>query len=240
MRLPILAILITAVITSSGCMCCGTDLTGILKNGGGETTTEEDQTEACESPYIQVGSECCLDDDGNGVCDSDETSDATAAGEETDTTTATEETATTLEEETTTLAEAKATTTTAAAAGATTTTQRTNSIIYNCVKAAGYNPDWAIYLYSKSTGRGCGSDAKTITDIKTAASRSGVEVKFNDITYLDDGEIRMMECFFGRYTQDNLDFTYCPRLMCPKTGDTTIVKGGLVVSEASGFLKKCK
>lgn len=239
MRLPFLPILVSAVLASSGCMCCGTDLSGMLNNGGVETPAGEGQTEACESPYIQVGSECCLDYDGNGVCDSDEATGETA-GEETVTTAAAEETATTLAEETTTLAEAEATTTTAAALRATATTQRTNGVIYNCVKAAGYDPDWAIYLYSKSTGRGCGSDAKTIYDIRTAASRSGVEVKFNDISYLDDGEIRMMECFFGPYSQGNLDFTYCPRLMCPRTGDSTILKGGLVVSDASGFLKKCK
>ncbi len=233
MRLPLLPILVSAVLASSGCMCCGTDLSGVLNGGAQEAG--EGRAEACESPYMQVGSECCLDYDGNGVCDSDEAAADETEGE-TETTDSTEETATTLAEETMTLVEADPTTTT----GATATTQRTNGVIYNCVKAAGYDPEKVIYLSSKSTGKPCGSDAITINSIKTAASRSGVEMTFEDISYLEEDEIRMMECFFGRYSEGNLEFRSCPRLLCPRNGNMVIIDGRRpIVPQASGFMKNC-
>ncbi len=60
----------------SGCLCCGTGLDGVVSP---ETT----ESEACEAPYIQVGSECCLDADGNNICDGDEATDETQPPEET-------------------------------------------------------------------------------------------------------------------------------------------------------------
>jgi len=49
-----------------------------------ESVTVDETKELCPSPYIQVGSECCLDRDGNGICDKDETT-ATMAAETTST-----------------------------------------------------------------------------------------------------------------------------------------------------------
>jgi len=95
-----------------GCICTGTGL-------GGGGVTDETASEACEAPYIHVGSDCCLDGDGNGICDSDEATEETQPQEET---TQPEETTTTLEEATTTSTQAAPETTLAPATTVTSAT----------------------------------------------------------------------------------------------------------------------
>ncbi len=62
--MKLLAILSLAVLVS-GCVCCG-DLVDI------EPTVTDTTEPYCSPPYIQVGSDCCLDMDSNGICDSEE------------------------------------------------------------------------------------------------------------------------------------------------------------------------
>jgi hypothetical protein len=64
-----LAFVLFAVALVCGCICCGDVNLGGLQ--GATTTTEP----YCTPPYIQIGTGCCLDYDGNGVCDSDESAD---------------------------------------------------------------------------------------------------------------------------------------------------------------------
>ncbi|MBD3388206.1 MAG: hypothetical protein GF416_03930 [Candidatus Altiarchaeales archaeon] len=56
----------------SGCICCGGGLPGMGSSDG-------DDGEYCTPPYIQVGSECCLDRNDNSICDSQETPATTMA-----------------------------------------------------------------------------------------------------------------------------------------------------------------
>jgi hypothetical protein len=98
-------------------------------------TEEKKDSLVCPAPYIQVGGECCLDRDGNDVCDRDETPTTTvpeeAEQEETSTTepAATEPTATVPEPTTTTIAAASTTTQPAVTASTlpTTTTSTTTT-----------------------------------------------------------------------------------------------------------------
>lgn len=58
-----LALFLALLVVLSGCIC--TEKLGILQDGSGEEVV-------CSSPYMRVGSECCLDSDSNGICDRDE------------------------------------------------------------------------------------------------------------------------------------------------------------------------
>lgn len=81
----------------------------------------------CSDPYVLIGNACCVDGDGNGACDKDETPATTK--EDTTTTRAATTTTTTLAPATTLPETTVATTTTA---GKTTTTQKTCKAAYEC------------------------------------------------------------------------------------------------------------
>jgi hypothetical protein len=82
------SLIILTVIFISGCLCC--NLPGL-----GQPAEEH-----CTTPDIQVGTGCCLDSNGNGMCDTDEAS----PQEESTTSSTLEETTTTFEAATTTTA----------------------------------------------------------------------------------------------------------------------------------------
>lgn len=63
MKKIILVIILILVVLLSGC----TD-----KDEAGTDKSSTEQEELCSSPYIQVGTECCLDQNSNNICDSDE------------------------------------------------------------------------------------------------------------------------------------------------------------------------
>jgi hypothetical protein len=62
--------MLAALALFSGCLCCGGDLPD-LGGLGGSTEPGEDY---CTPPYIQLGAGCCLDENANDICDSDESS----------------------------------------------------------------------------------------------------------------------------------------------------------------------
>jgi len=72
-----LAFALLSVALICGCLCCGGTNTDLSSLGGLAGNSAETSQQACESPYIQVGTECCLDENGNNVCDSDETTETT-------------------------------------------------------------------------------------------------------------------------------------------------------------------
>jgi hypothetical protein len=237
-KLAVLAI----IIVFSGCICCGgKDITSIIS--GGKESTGDSESE-CEKPYIQVGSECCLDDDDSGVCDSDE--EAEDGGEEVTETTQpeeeeTEETTTTLEEgaeETTTTMAAQATTTLQSGSSTTLVQSATNTKVYNCVAAAGYDSNDVLYAYSPD----CGS--RFVSDASMVSIRTGVDITpMNIAVSTENKAIKALECFFGPYSSSNIEFKSCPRLLCPKTGQTKTLSGtasASVSSQMSGFAKACK
>lgn len=95
-------ILLLGLVFMAGCLC---NVPASLSPAASTTTTEP-----CPQDNIMVGSSCCLDENANGICDSDE-----------------EETTTTLEETTTTMEPTTTTSTTV-----TTTTQTTTSTTIAC------------------------------------------------------------------------------------------------------------
>ncbi|MFH1055112.1 MAG: hypothetical protein V1744_03335 [Candidatus Altiarchaeota archaeon] len=222
-----LVLVLATVLVMSGCICCGgADPSSFLSGLGSEESEEE---VACDTPYIQNGQDCCLDQDESGICDSDE-------GEETPETTEPES-----EEEVTETTETTETTIVSTTLSSpTTTVAASTSPTYECVRNAGYNPDTWFYLYSKS-GRGCGDNF--VSTARTAASRKGVDVTFVDITILEDNEIRMLECFYGTYSQSNTKFQDCPMMLCPKTNSQESLSGissMSVLSQMTGFTSSCR
>jgi len=217
-----------AIVLSAGCVCCDTSSLGGLSGGSGadETGGQED---LCESPYMQVGSECCLDSDSNGICDSEEETTETTLSEVTETTIPEDVTTETAPPTTTTLAQAESTTTLK------TSTTTMKSTTYQCVKNTGYDPDKVIYAYSSH----CGNEF-TSTALH-AASNTGVGFQAINIGgFLAEKDKNVLECFYGEYSQSNLEFTYCPRLLCPKTGYyETMYSTGNVLSTMMGFARKC-
>ena len=175
--------LLALMVFFSGCVCCScnSDLGKLL--GGGNNNGGGVFAEGCQSPYIQVGSECCIDQNSNGVCDLDETTEDTGADETT--TTEAESTQTTQTTETT-LAETQTTSTVEA-------TQTTLKSTYSCVQAAGYDPDEIIFEYSQ----GCGSNF--IADASMVSIATGVTIKPMNIggLNLDEKKKKALECFYG-------------------------------------------
>lgn len=182
---------------------------------------QQNQTEpVCNPLYILVGVDCCLDADQNSICDTDET------------TTIAKKSTTTIEQ-TTTVMEPKVTTTTEAVVTtslATTTLKAT----YGCTDEAGYNPDSFIYVHSD----GCGD--RFLSHANAASREKEVSLTKLDIDILDTKEIKLLECFYGRYYDGNMEFSYCPRLLCPKTGKIESVDGSKPVSiQMKTFAKNC-
>jgi hypothetical protein len=221
---------VAVVLIMSGCICCGgKDPMSFL---GKDKTTPEDDTG--------------MTDGGEETTDTtepsyDETTETTLESETetTETTETTEATDTTIySEETTETTQVQATTTTAAAQGGTKTTNAvTNSAVYECVRAAGYNPDHVVYGYSQ----GCGD--RYVSTASTVSIQKGVRIDAIKIGgTLDQGKLKMLECFYGPYSDANAQFSQCPVLLCPKSGEVKLlsgVSGMSIQSQMSGFALKC-
>jgi hypothetical protein len=214
-------IVFALLLAFSGCICCPIDLSAL--GAGDFGGFEGEDVEFCVRPYIQVGSECCLDANDNGICDRDE-----AVSESTTSTTAPEPS-----------------TSTTVYVQATSTTQTTSTTLafkasYECVRVAGFDPDSVYYLYSK-VGRGCGSDPTTTNAVKTSSSRTGVNSELIDITVLGEDEMSLLECFFGPYSPANPNFRYCPQMLCPKNGRNVLIDGRRpLISQMTGFMEACR
>jgi hypothetical protein len=254
-RLALLAV----ILLVSGCICCGGANPADLISGKKSTDTGSTGAEgtSCSKPYIQSGGECCMDENDNGVCDMEESGQQGPGGGDmvTDTTQPEElggATETTLIEESgdstgatdTTLASADddnpTITLTSVGQSATTTasTVKTNSAIYNCVRSAGFDPEKVYYGYSPSCG------AKFKSDASTSSVRTGIDITPVNIAVMsDDPVMKLLECFYGPYSETNPAFGDCPKLFCPKTGSHQTLSGTIstsALSQMSGFAKKCK
>ena len=205
----------TLLLLFSGCICCGGD-------GGEEDDYEE---EYCQSPYIQVGSECCLDQNSNNICDKDE---------EITMTTSIETTTTQKMVETTVYVP-----TTAAVITTSTSIAPSYAPAYECVKKLGGKEvaDGIFFIYSTN----CGD--KFISTASTVEGRTGVEVtKMKIGGYMDDEKINVLECFYGQHYDGHPEFGKCPRLLCPKSGEVKTLSGmgsANVLSQMTGFAKNC-
>ena len=225
---------------ASGCICCGEGLgEGTLEGYRGDDTPDSDDEQYCTPPYIQVGDDCCVDINDNGICDEDEGDDEPVRTSPT--TTAQVATTQAPAAISTTLAP----TTTAASApttfsAPTTTTPGAYAPTYQCVKDAWSQQaaDGVLYFYSSPR---CGS--QFIPKASTAQGRTGVFfTKIQIEGDLDDRTWAIMECFYGEYSESNKEFGKCPRLLCPKTGeikDLRDISSSSVLSQMTGFAKSC-
>ncbi len=87
-----------------------------------------------------------------------------------------------------------------------------------CVEEAGYDSDGLVYAYASA----CGDDY--IGMMQKAGVRNDVNVAFIDIRRLTGRQRRLLECFYGNYSQDNLRFQHCPKMLCPRNGRILPVK----------------
>jgi hypothetical protein len=192
----------------------------------GETPSEETVTVVCNPPYIRMGGDCCLDENQDSICDSDET------------TTSIKVTTTTVEVQVTTTLQVTTTTIiTTSSTSSSTSVESTTSLnpFYNCVKNAGYNPDKFIYVYSGECGN------QFVSTAESASTSKGVGLIKLHIGVLSDKEIGVLECFYGEYTPTSAaNFGFCPRLLCPKTGEVENVDGRRPVSiQMNSFARDC-
>lgn len=214
------------VLVFSGCLCCGgsTDL-GL----SGSDEGYDDVGEFCEPPYIQVGSDCCLDSDSNNICDDDETDQYEIDDVEI--------TSTTQKVVVTTTAKPKATTTTAKPT-TTTAAAPAKSKTYECVKALGYDANSVFYFYS--TPR-CGS--QFVATASGVSAKKGVDFTKMQVPHMDtDPKMKILECFYGPFNTQNPQFGQCPVLMCPATGRVQVLSGratASVRSQMEGFALDC-
>ena len=221
MRKALLLVLV-GVLLVSGCLCCGVNLP--FGSGGSDEGNVDEES----------GEETSTDDGATVTDDSGESSDTSMDEGATDEGT-TDTTEPEVESTTTTIAEeggsSEVTSTTQPAV--TTTIGSSYSPTYDCVKNAGYNPDAVIFGYSKN----CGSNTQFMTGASMASKNTGVTiVKVNIGGYLDANKLKMLECFFGKYSEANKNvFAECPRLLCPKTGRYETMSGLMSSTPTSQF-----
>lgn len=205
---------------------------GCTSDSASETTSTT-QGIVCLDPYILVGNDCCLDKDGNGICDRDETSTSVMPAAPSSSTVSTSIATTSMAPTTTArvTTTVKQTTTTEAP----TTTTTTLHSAYECVQAAGYDKDSFILVYSPGCG---GSSVESAAE--AASAQKGVGLTKIDISVLSPREINALECFLGMYYEGNANFMMCPRIMCPKTGKVEEVTGRKPVSvQMRSFAGSC-
>ncbi|MBU0762421.1 MAG: hypothetical protein KKD39_05295 [Candidatus Altiarchaeota archaeon] len=228
-------LLLGTVILFSGCICCGgTDLSGLTSVSSGDADDA-----GCTPPYIVFGTGCCLDYNSNSICDNDEEqTDDYDIGSEDDI--QQDQIDTDFDEpmtyETTTTAQVVQTTTivTTTLAPATTVAAITKAATYDCIKAAGYNPDSILYFYSTR----CGDDFLGTAEM--VAVKKGVYfTKIKIGGYQEEKLNNAMECFYG---PQNQQWSMCPVLLCPTTGRYEVLTGrgtATVRSQMEGFAIKC-
>jgi hypothetical protein len=91
-------VVFAVLVLFSGCICCGGK---DLSLPGTDTNSNDGSTGECPPSYLLVGTSCCLDDNQNSICDTDETPETTLSEENNQQTTdTTETTETTLNEQT--------------------------------------------------------------------------------------------------------------------------------------------
>jgi cytoskeletal protein RodZ len=227
-RIAILAVL----LMFSGCICCGgKDISDFMP---GKKTSQDDSVEDV-SQDEGAGEDVSNQGDNTPADEGNQDETVTTTQPEEIVDMGAEETATTLESGT-----EEATTTqpqdTATTQPAVTTTLKTNSKTAACVVAAGYNADHVIFGYSQNCG------AKFVSTASQVSITGAVDIDAINIGgFIDDNKIKMLECYYGPYSETNTLFRQCPVLLCPKTGEVKILglQGGNVQSQMSGFAGKC-
>ena len=194
---------VALILLSAGCLCC--------KLPGKSTSTTVRTTRAttaatlagCSPPNIKHGSGCCLDANGNGVCDKDESSMSTLVSTSHGTLATTEATT-----RATTIITVATTTVTAA-----TTTTRAPNPKAECVKRYGVTPGTVLYLY---THKCC--DA-VLTPMVDRVEAKGYTFRHIDMAYPSDKDKALIYCFYSSLPD------IVPELICTADGDSLLIVG---------------
>ena len=110
-----------------------------------------------------------------------------------------------------------------------------SSPAYACMRERGYNPESVVFVYSN--GRG---GSRLLTYARTTSRREGVEFINLNNGLLKDNEIRLLECFFGKYRPGNREFSRAPRLLCARKGvGQQVYMHSVGMREFSLFTKRC-
>jgi hypothetical protein len=110
--------------------------------------------------------------------------------------------------------------------------------IIDCIRRrSAYDPDGTFYMY----GQGCGS--KYLSDVSIVSRQTGIYITPLIVqTAGEESDIRVLECFFGPYTAEGKEFVDCPKILCPRTGesdglgDTT---SNSIKAQITKLVKKC-
>ncbi len=164
----LLTILSALLIT--GCLCN-------TKNGAetsGLNETGKEHRLICEKPYITAGASCCLDQDDNKICDTEEPAEATTV-------------------ETTTLqATTSATSTLTASTTITNMPPQNKTMVESCANKYDVTSDTILYIYTESC-----CDPVVTSHVK-AVKNSGYKfeyIKLNEVT-IPSREDSLLKCFF--------------------------------------------
>lgn len=129
----------------------------------------------------------------------------------------------------------------AAAVGSVSNASSEGMSAYDCVRFLGHNPDDVVYAYQNGRGGSRGRGTVSLRVAETAARRKGVGVIRVNVGLLSDRVIRILQCFYGKYSVEYKEFKKNPRLLCPRTGFVQDVYSGRpVMTQARVFMDRCR
>ena len=225
-----------------------------LKPSGAEKKATPDPGPACGPKEIPSGASCCLDRNGNGICDIREDVTTLPAVSETlynapttspqndgpaqtvvsttnVLTTSTTYTSTTRTYPSTTFnttSTLAATVTTLPVTSTITTTSPTGSLVSTCADKYGVSSDTVIYVY---TPKCC---EKTVSPLIDRASKDrGYKYKYVAADALDKSSEGLLKCYLPP------GYITVPQLICPANGNTRILTSQGTFDQIITFTQKC-
>jgi hypothetical protein len=112
---------------------------------------------------------------------------------------------------------------------------------YECVEFVGYNPDSMFIVYRPGRSARWGLGSRLARSAKTMGRRKGIQLTRISGGLLKEDEIKLLQCFYGKYSRDNREFLASPRLLCPRTGKVQDFRRGRPVGEQLRvFAKECR
>jgi hypothetical protein len=108
----------------------------------------------------------------------------------------------------------------------------------DCVANMGFNKDSVYYSYT----RGCGS--KYMNDVSAASRQTGIDIEAINVQATSgNNNFNLLECFYGKFDENNREFKVCPRLLCPRTGKYLTLEStatGSIQSQMILFAEECQ
>jgi hypothetical protein len=219
-----------------------------MKQPGSEKKTDDNLGPPCGPQEIRSGASCCLDRNGNGICDLREDATTRPVVSQTQYDPPTTSTRVENPSQTTTsssvvrststtsslplLASTSTTSTTSATtaqvSSATTTTSLSRNLVSSCANKYDVSSDTIIYVY---TPKCC---EKTVSPIVEQASKAGgYRYKYVAADALDKSAEGLLKCYLPP------GYISVPQLICPANGNTRILTSQGTFDQIISFSKKC-